>query len=99
MRDLLNTSVLSRSGSDLEPPSTFLGGCTDVFDLPFHIARDQIEQSLRAKMASIKECMVQLQEGKKEQAFSDSSDRALKLEAQLVEARSIISEQVGPMSA
>ena len=26
----------------------------DVFDLPFHIARDQIEQSLRAKMSSIK---------------------------------------------
>jgi len=98
MRDLLNTSVLSRSGSDLEPPSTFLGGCTDVFDLPFHIARDQIEQSLRAKMASIKECMVQLQEGKKEQTFSDSSDRALKLEAQLVEARSIISEQAILMS-
>lgn len=45
------------------------------------------------------ECMVQLQEGKKEQTFSDSSDRALKLEAQLIEARSIISEQVGPMSA
>jgi len=45
------------------------------------------------------ECMVQLQEGKKEQTFSDSGDRALKLEAQLVEARSIISEQVGPMSA
>ncbi|KAH9560060.1 hypothetical protein CY35_06G087800 [Sphagnum magellanicum] len=98
MRDLLNTSVLSRSGSDLEPPSTFLGGCTDVFDLPFHIARDQIEQSLRAKMASIKECMVQLQEGKKEQTFSNSSDRALKLEAQLVEARSIISEQAILMS-
>ncbi|CAM6047426.1 unnamed protein product [Sphagnum compactum] len=98
MRDLLNTSVLSRSGSDLEPPSTFLGGCPDVFDLPFHIARDQIEQSLRAKMASIKECMVQLQEGKKEQTFSDSSDRALKLEAQLVEARSIISEQATLMS-
>lgn len=33
MRDLLNTSVLSRSGSDLEPPSTFLGGCT-VSQLP-----------------------------------------------------------------
>jgi hypothetical protein len=34
MRDLLNTSVLSRSGSDLEPPSTFLGGCT-VSQTPF----------------------------------------------------------------
>lgn len=26
----------------------------DVFDLPFHMARDQIEESLRTKMASIK---------------------------------------------
>ena len=26
----------------------------DVFDLPFHMARDQIEQSLRAKMSTIK---------------------------------------------
>lgn len=26
----------------------------DVFDLPLHMARDQIEESLRAKMASIK---------------------------------------------
>lgn len=26
----------------------------DVFDLPFHMARDQIEESLRNKMASIK---------------------------------------------
>lgn len=41
---------------------------------------------------------MQLQEGKKEQTFSDSSDRALKLEAQLVEARSIISEQATLMS-
>lgn len=28
--------------------------CQDVFDLPFHMARDQIEESLRTKMASIK---------------------------------------------
>lgn len=26
----------------------------DVFDLPFHMARDKIEESLRNKMASIK---------------------------------------------
>lgn len=26
----------------------------DVFDLPFHMARDQIEESLRNKMSSIK---------------------------------------------
>ena len=26
----------------------------DVFDLPFHMARDQIEESLRTKMSSIK---------------------------------------------
>jgi X breakpoint 2-interacting protein len=46
---------------DLEPPQTALGECTDVIDLPVQTARDQIEQSLRAKMASIKECMMQLQ--------------------------------------
>jgi hypothetical protein len=28
--------------------------CQDVFDLPFHMARDQIEESLRTKMASVK---------------------------------------------
>ena len=26
----------------------------DVFDLPFHMARDQIEESIRTKMSSIK---------------------------------------------
>jgi hypothetical protein len=41
---------------DLEPPQTALGECMvqDVIDLPVQMARDQIEQSLRAKMASIK---------------------------------------------
>jgi hypothetical protein len=34
MRDLLNTSILSRSGSDLEPQSTFVGGST-VSQTPF----------------------------------------------------------------
>jgi hypothetical protein len=37
----------------------------DVIDLPVQMARDQIEQSLRAKMASIKECMMQLQGSQK----------------------------------
>lgn len=32
----------------------------DVFDLPFHMARDQIEQSLRAKMSIIKVRIVTL---------------------------------------
>lgn len=32
----------------------FLYIVQDVFDLPFHMARDQIEQSLRAKMSTIK---------------------------------------------
>ena len=32
----------------------FVFTCQDVFDLPFHMARDQIEESLRTKMASIK---------------------------------------------
>jgi X breakpoint 2-interacting protein len=62
MRDFLNMpGSLPRAGNgtangifDLEPPQTPLGGRMDVFDLPFHMARDQIEQSLRAKMASIK---------------------------------------------
>lgn len=50
----------------LELPQTHLGGnlvapVQDIFDLPFHMARDQIEQSLQAGMTSIKECMVQLQ--------------------------------------
>lgn len=98
----------------------------DVFDLPFHMARDQIEESLRNKMASIKvvcfpfthvplvnlakyellmgfisyvtnlkERMVQLQDAQKEaEVTSEVTERELELEAQLVEARSIIQEQV-----
>ena len=38
-------------GSCLSQPVYFL---QDVFDLPFHMARNQIEESLRNKMASIK---------------------------------------------
>lgn len=100
----------------------------DVFDLPFHMARDQIEESLRTKMTSIKvgarlrlsasyNCffsidtcfhyfmviisddnqarMTQLQDAQKgAEVTSEATDRELELEAQLVEARSIIQEQV-----
>jgi X breakpoint 2-interacting protein len=105
MRDFLNTpSGLMRPGTgasshELEPPPTPLGGRTDVFDLPFHMARDQIEQSLRAKMTSIKERMMQLQESPKGlNAGRETSEREQALEAQLVEARSIISEQASLMN-
>lgn len=102
----------------------------DVFDLPFRMARGQIEESLRTKMASIKvflndnlhlqnkihllsmvnifvvstyfhrdikikERMVQLQDAPKGASVtSEATERELELEAQLVEARSIIQEQV-----
>ncbi|XP_022997426.1 afadin- and alpha-actinin-binding protein A-like isoform X2 [Cucurbita maxima] len=75
------------------------GGRTDVFDLPFHMARDKIEESLRNKMASIKERMGELQDAQKEsEVTSEASERELELEAQLVEARSIIQEQASIMS-
>ncbi|KAG7029809.1 Afadin- and alpha-actinin-binding protein, partial [Cucurbita argyrosperma subsp. argyrosperma] len=75
------------------------GGRTDVFDLPFHMARDKIEESLRNKMASIKEQMGELQDAQKEsEVTSEATERELELEAQLVEARSIILEQASIMS-
>ncbi|KAG8485728.1 hypothetical protein CXB51_019093 [Gossypium anomalum] len=78
-----------------DPSQSPLGGRTDVFDLPFHMARDQIEESLRTKMASVKERMVQLQDAQKgAEVTSEATERELELEAQLVEARSIIQEQV-----
>ncbi|KAL3696749.1 hypothetical protein R1sor_010825 [Riccia sorocarpa] len=105
MREFLNTpngigKATSVTGSfDAERPSTPLAGGTDVFDLPFHMARDQIEQSLRTKMASIKERMTQLQESQQAlKASTEATDRELQLEAQLVEARSIINEQVSLMN-
>ncbi|KAG0592023.1 hypothetical protein M758_1G202000 [Ceratodon purpureus] len=105
MRDFLNTpSGLMRPGTgasshELEPPPTPLGGRTDVFDLPFHMARDQIEHSLRAKMSTIKERMTQLQESQIGlNAGRETSEREQALEAQLVEARSIISEQASLMN-
>ncbi|KAF5725932.1 Afadin- and alpha-actinin-binding protein isoform 3 [Tripterygium wilfordii] len=101
MRDFLNApnglskqslAVSERVETDrLQSP---LGGRTDVFDLPFHMARDQIEESLRNKMVSIKERMFQLQDAQKgAEVTSEATERELELEAQLVEARSIIQEQ------
>ncbi|XP_077238323.1 uncharacterized protein LOC143879698 isoform X2 [Tasmannia lanceolata] len=61
MRDFLNApnglskqTLGANERHDVEPPQSPLGGRTDVFDLPFHMARDQIEESLRTKMTSIK---------------------------------------------
>ncbi|KAJ8617126.1 hypothetical protein MRB53_013312 [Persea americana] len=106
MRDFLNApnglskqTLAVNERNDAEPPRSPLGGRTDVFDLPFHMARDQIEESLRTKMASIKERMVQLQDAQKgAEVTSEASERELELEAQLVEARSIIQEQASIMS-
>lgn len=82
-----------------DPSQSPLGGRTDVFDLPLHMARDQIEESLRNKMASIKERMVQLQDAQRgSEVTSEATERELELEAQLVEARSIIQEQASIMS-
>ncbi|KAG6475685.1 hypothetical protein ZIOFF_064914 [Zingiber officinale] len=50
----------------------------DVFDLPFHMARDQIEESLRTKMSSIKERMTQLQDAQKGAEASIMSKRFAK---------------------
>ncbi|XP_048133091.1 afadin- and alpha-actinin-binding protein-like [Rhodamnia argentea] len=82
-----------------DPSQSPLGGRTDVFDLPLHMARDQIEESLRNKMASIKERMVQLQDAQRgSEVTSEATERELELEAQLVEARSIIQEQASIMT-
>ncbi|MCI15628.1 afadin/alpha-actinin-binding protein, partial [Trifolium medium] len=101
MRDFLNApnglpnqSPTTSERAESNPSQSPLVGRTDVFDLPFHMARDQIEESLRAKMSSIKERMGQLQDAQKEaEVTSEATERELELEAQLVEARSIIQEQ------
>ncbi|XP_028773738.1 afadin- and alpha-actinin-binding protein isoform X1 [Neltuma alba] len=106
MRDFINApngqskqSVNDNERAESDPSQSPLVGRTDVFDLPFHMARDQIEESLRAKMASIKERMVQLQDAQKgAEVTSEATERELELEAQLVEARSIIQEQASIMS-
>ncbi|CAK8564136.1 unnamed protein product [Lathyrus sativus] len=106
MRDFLNApnglpnqSPTPNERAESNPSQSPLVGRTDVFDLPFHMARDQIEESLRTKMASIKERMVQLQDAQKEaDVTSEATERELELEAQLVEARSIIQEQESIMA-
>ncbi|KAJ9550814.1 hypothetical protein OSB04_014859 [Centaurea solstitialis] len=106
MRDFLNASNGSSKNPspvnerlDADPSQSPLGGRTDVFDLPFHMGRDQIEAFLRNKVASIKERMGQLQDAQKEaEVTSEATERELELEAQLVEARSIIQEQASIMS-
>ncbi|KAL9325970.1 hypothetical protein ACSQ67_006615 [Phaseolus vulgaris] len=106
MRDFLNApnglpkqSLTGNERVESDPLQSPLVGKMDVFDLPFHMARDQIEESLRNKMTSIKERMVQLQDAQKEaEVTSEATERELELEAQLVEARSIIQEQASIMS-
>ncbi|KAL6189097.1 hypothetical protein ACLB2K_040487 [Fragaria x ananassa] len=106
MRDFINhpngqskQSLAANERVETDHTQSPLGGRTDVFDLPFHMARNQIEESLRNKMASIKERMGQLQDAQKEaEVTSEATERELELEAQLVEARSIIQEQASLMS-
>ncbi|KAK4265478.1 hypothetical protein QN277_026527 [Acacia crassicarpa] len=106
MREFLNApngpskqSLTANERGESDPSRSPLVGRTDVFDLPFHMARDQIEESLRNKMSSIKERMVQLQDAQKgAEVSSEATERELELEAQLVEARSIIQEQASIMS-
>ncbi|OEL23826.1 hypothetical protein BAE44_0015155 [Dichanthelium oligosanthes] len=106
MREFLNApngssqpTVAANGRQEGGSPQSPLGGKTDVFDLPFHMARDQIEESLRTKMASIKARMTQLQDAQKgAEVTSEATERELELEAQLVEARSIIQEQASIMS-
>uniref|UniRef100_A0A7N0RCY4 Afadin-and alpha-actinin-binding protein n=1 Tax=Kalanchoe fedtschenkoi TaxID=63787 RepID=A0A7N0RCY4_KALFE len=103
MREFLNApnglSTRSLSINNVDSLQSPLGGKTDVFDLPFHMARDQIEESLRTKLASIRERMGQLHDARKEtEVTSEATERELELEAQLVEARSIIQEQASIMS-
>ncbi|KAG8087004.1 hypothetical protein GUJ93_ZPchr0010g7256 [Zizania palustris] len=61
MREFLNApngvsqpAITGNGRQEARSPQSPLGGKTDVFDLPFHMARDQIEESLRTKMTSIK---------------------------------------------
>ncbi|KAI3444163.1 hypothetical protein Pfo_000828 [Paulownia fortunei] len=104
MREFLNAPNGKQSSPVNDRPDADLSqsplvGRTDMFDLPLHMGRDQIEESLRTKMTSIKERMVQLQDVQKgAEVTSEVTERELELEAQLVEARSIIQEQASIMS-
>ncbi|XP_071725400.1 uncharacterized protein [Rutidosis leptorrhynchoides] len=106
MRDILNApngtskhTTLANEKMDADPYQSPLGGRTDIFDLPSFMGRDQIEAFLRNKVASIKERMGQLQDAQKEtEVTCEATERELELEAQLVEARSIIQEQTSILS-
>ncbi|CAN8248390.1 unnamed protein product [Cochlearia groenlandica] len=94
-----NPSLAGNDKREADPSQSPLAGKADVFELPYRKARGQIEESLRTKMASIKGRMVQLQDTPKGASFtSEATERELELEAQLVEARSIIQEQKSTMS-
>lgn len=106
MRDFLNApngtskhSIPANKKQDVDNSQSPLGGRTDMFDLPLHMGRNQIEESLRNKMAFIKERMFQLQDAQKgADVTSEATEKELELEAQLVEAQSIIQEQASFIS-
>ncbi|VAI87201.1 unnamed protein product [Triticum turgidum subsp. durum] len=93
MREFLNAptgssqpAVAGNGRQEAGSPQSPLGGKT-------------IEESLRTKMASVKARMTQLQDAQKgAEVTSEVTERELELEAQLVEARSIIQEQASIMS-
>ncbi|WZZ31666.1 hypothetical protein YC2023_015067 [Brassica napus] len=51
---IANPSLAGNEKREADPSQYPLGEKTDVFDLPFRMARGQIVESLRAKMAFIK---------------------------------------------
>ncbi|GBG82258.1 hypothetical protein CBR_g34541 [Chara braunii] len=101
MRELLNSQGHVKgeanhmgAGVMMTPCETPLRGRTDIFDLPYHLTRDEIENSMRAKIASIRERMEHLQSAQSMAAERETAtQRELDLEAQLLEARSLIQEQ------
>lgn len=107
MRDFLNapsngpqqnSPPKQKKEQDDDCPQSTPGGKADVSDLPFQMARDHIEE-LRKQVAVIKERQVHLQDAQKgAEVSSEATERELELEAQLVEARSIIQEQASIMS-
>ncbi|KAG2280403.1 hypothetical protein Bca52824_051623 [Brassica carinata] len=55
---IANPSLAGNEKREADPSQYPLGEKTDVFDLPFRMARGQIVESLRAKMAFIKESIM-----------------------------------------
>ncbi|GBG69427.1 hypothetical protein CBR_g4121 [Chara braunii] len=99
MRELLNSQGhvkgdANHMGAVMTPCETPLRGRTDIFDLPYHLTRDEIENSMRAKIASIRERMEHLQSAQSMVPERETAtQREIDLEAQLLEARSLIQEQ------